>query len=53
MPVEELLNFYNDSDKKICLWIQELIKEGLVPDGIVDSRPIQELRGSDLEGEMI
>lgn len=43
------MNYYNDNDPKICAWVRELIKRGLVPDGFVDPRPIQEVQGRDIE----
>ncbi len=42
--------FYNDNVRKGCAWLRELIKQGHITDGVVDDRPIQELRASDLEG---
>ena len=42
--------YYNDSDPKVCSWLRELIKAELVPNGVVDERPIQEIRPADLAG---
>lgn len=44
------MNYYNDSDPKICAWAKELIKEGLVPDGEVDCRSISDVQPEDLVG---
>ncbi len=35
------MNYYNDIDKKVCAWTEELIKDGLIPDGKVDCRSIE------------
>ncbi len=42
--------YYNDADPFACAWARELIKAGLVADGEVDERPIQEVQPSDLAG---
>ena len=42
--------YYNDNDEKVCAWVRELIKEGLVTDGEVDCRPIQSVQSEDLRG---
>src|SRR3990167_3586043 len=44
------LDFYNDNDRHACAWTRELIRAGLIPEGVVDERPIQALTGKDLEG---
>ena len=44
------MNYYNDIDPQVCLWLQELISAGLIPSGKVDCRPIQEITARDLEG---
>ncbi len=41
-------NYYNDNDPKNCAWARELIRRGLVPDGEVDCRPIQEVQPDDV-----
>jgi DNA (cytosine-5)-methyltransferase 1 len=41
--------YYNDSDPFVCEWARELIKAGLVADGEVDCRPIQEVQPEDVK----
>jgi len=43
-------SYYNDNDPKICEWVRNLIKAGLVPDGEVDSRSITEVHPEDVRG---
>ena len=42
--------YYNDSDKYCCEWARNLMKAGLVLQGEVDSRPIQEVQPEDVQG---
>src|SRR5678815_4764320 len=42
--------FYNDNDPQVCAWLRELMKAGLITPGVVDERPIQEIRPTDLAG---
>jgi len=42
--------YYNDNDPKVCAWLRELIKEGLIADGDVDERSIADVQPSDLAG---
>lgn len=42
------MNYYNDNDPKVCQWIRNLIAKGVIPDGYVDQRPIQEINPEDL-----
>ena len=42
--------YYNEFDKHAAEWLRNLIAEGLIADGIVDSRPIQEVTPDDLKG---
>lgn len=44
------MNYYNEYDKKTAMWLRELIKSGLIPDGIVDDRSIVEVKPDDLRG---
>lgn len=44
------MNFYNENDPKAAAWLRELIKRGLIADGIVDERSIVELQPQDLDG---
>jgi site-specific DNA-cytosine methylase len=41
---------YNEIEPFAVAWLRELIAAGLIADGIVDDRPIQELKPSDVEG---
>lgn len=41
--------YYNDIDKKACAWIEELIKAELLPDGVVSSQDVKEIKPEDLE----
>ena len=45
-----LVNYYNEYDKKTAAWLRELIRQGLLPDGIVDERSIVDIKPSDLTG---
>jgi len=42
------VNFYNDIDPFCCEWTENLIKEGLIPNGIVSRVSIKDLAGEDL-----
>ena len=42
--------YYNEFDPNAADWLRNLIEEGLIADGIVDSRPIQEVTKDDLQG---
>ena len=44
------MNYYNEYDKKTAAWLRELIRQGLLPDGIVDERSIVDIKPSDLTG---
>ncbi len=44
------MNYYNDFDKNAVRWLRNLISAGLLPMGVVDDRPIQEVLASDLIG---
>jgi DNA (cytosine-5)-methyltransferase 1 len=44
------VNYYNDNDPKACAWIHQLITDGLIPPGDVDSRSITEISPHDLTG---
>ncbi|MFA6270849.1 MAG: DNA cytosine methyltransferase [Candidatus Paceibacterota bacterium] len=45
-----MVAYYNDNDKKVCAWLRELIKAGLIADGDVDERSILDVKPSDLAG---
>lgn len=42
--------YYNEFDPFAAQWLRELIKEGLIADGIVDDRSILDVEPKDLEG---
>lgn len=42
--------FYSDNDKRCYAWLQELIKDGLIPEGEVCGKSITEIQGADLQG---
>jgi DNA (cytosine-5)-methyltransferase 1 len=43
-------NFYNEIEPYCIEWIKNLIKKGLIPDGEIDSRPIQLIQPDDVRG---
>ena len=43
-------NYYNDNDPFICEWVRNLIKKGLVPDGEVDERSIENVKPEEIKG---
>ena len=42
--------YYNEFDPFAAQWLRELIKDGLIADGIVDERSITEVSPEDLKG---
>ena len=38
-----LMSWYNENDPKVAAWLRELIRQGLLPEGEVDDRSIQEI----------
>ena len=44
------MNYYNEWEPFAAEWLKELIKEGLIPDGDVDSRSIEDVRPRELKG---
>lgn len=42
--------FYNEIEPYCAQWLRNLIKEGLIADGYVDERSIEDIRPSDLDG---
>lgn len=42
--------YYNEFDEDIAKWLKELIAEGVLPKGDVDTRSIVEVKPSDLKG---
>lgn len=44
------MNYYNELDPYAAQWLHNLMNAGLIPQGDVDARPIQEVVTDDLEG---
>lgn len=42
--------YYNDHDKNVCAWLEQLIKNGDITKGDVDDRSITEVKPSDIAG---
>lgn len=42
--------FYNEHDPRAAAWLRELIADGLIPPGVVDTRSIVDLKPEDLYG---
>jgi DNA (cytosine-5)-methyltransferase 1 len=42
--------YYNENDLKTAAWLRELIKQGLIADGEVDTRSITDVQPADLAG---
>jgi len=43
------MNYYNEFDPKAAAWLRELIKQGLIPPGHVDTRSITEITPDELK----
>jgi len=41
-------HYYNDFSPEACAWVEQLIMEGLIPDGDVDCRSITEIQPNEL-----
>ena len=44
------MNYYNEFDPRTAAWLRELIKQGHIPNGDVDTRSIAEVAPGDLRG---
>jgi DNA (cytosine-5)-methyltransferase 1 len=44
------MNYYNEWDKPTAAWLQELINQGLIPNGHIDTRSIADVQPGDLAG---
>lgn len=42
--------YYNENDHKSCMWLRELMADGLIPKGEIDDRDIREVQPADLAG---
>jgi DNA (cytosine-5)-methyltransferase 1 len=45
------MNYYNEIDPFARKWLRQLIRDGLIPDGYIDNRPIQEVRAEEITRE--
>ena len=45
-----MTNYYNEFDPKAARWLQELMDNGLIPQGFIDTRSITQVRSEELEG---
>ena len=43
------MNYYNEYEPFAAEWLKELIKDGLIPDGEVDTRSIVDVAPEDLK----
>lgn len=43
-------NYYGDNDPYVCEWLENLVTEGLIPDGDVDGRSIVDVSADDVRG---
>ncbi len=44
------MNFYNDNDPKIIHWLDALMRNGLIPQGHIDNRNIEDITADELDG---
>lgn len=44
------VNYYNENDTRAAAWIEQLISDGLIPTGHVDTRSIVDVQPRDLDG---
>jgi DNA (cytosine-5)-methyltransferase 1 len=44
------MNYYNDNDPFSVKWLKALIEAGLIPNGVVDDRSINDIKPRDLNG---
>lgn len=44
------MDYYGDNAPSACAWLRELVRQGQIPEGEVDERPIQEVQPADLAG---
>jgi DNA (cytosine-5)-methyltransferase 1 len=42
--------YYNDTDNFACAWLANLMRDGLIPPGEIDERPIEEVSADDVRG---
>lgn len=41
--------YYNDNDQNAVKWLEKLVKRKLIPDGVIDSRSIKEVKPEDVK----
>lgn len=41
--------YYNDNEPFVCAWMQNLMDAGLITQGVIDNRPIQEVRADEIK----
>ena len=44
------MHYYNEHDKNAVAWLRELMAAGLIPQGEIDGRDIQDIRAVELVG---
>lgn len=42
------MNYYNENNPAVAAWLRELIKAGVISNGIVDERSIKNVKATDL-----
>jgi len=42
------MNYYNDNDPYVCAWTAELIKQGVIPNGVVECADIRGIKAESL-----
>lgn len=42
------MNYYNEIEPFARKWLRQLIRDGLIPDGYIDNRPIQEVKADEI-----
>ena len=40
--------YYNDNDKKCCAWMEELMRDGLIPEGTVSDQDVRDIEPDEL-----
>jgi len=44
------MHFYNENDPKMAAWLRELMREKLIPEGVIDERSIADIEPGDVRG---
>ena len=45
--------YYNENDPGAAAWLKELIRRELIPDGIVDTRSIEDVKPHEVAAEVV